>query len=60
MAFESTPQTEKGELGHAVELPQPPNGANIYLYLITESDNWERKTISIKERNAPARENSVS
>ena len=60
LAFENTPQTDKGELGCAVELSQPPNGANIYFYLIAESDNWERQTISIKERNVPARENSAS
>lgn len=29
-------------------------------YLTAENDKWERKTISIKARNVPARENSAS
>ena len=49
MAFENTQQTDQGELVYATELSQPPNGANIYFYLIAENDNWERNTISIKE-----------
>ena len=39
LAFENTPQTDKGELGCAVELSQPPNGANIYFYLI--AGEWQ-------------------
>lgn len=49
MAFRNTLQTDMGELVYAAELSQLPNGANIYFYLIAENDNWERKTISIKE-----------
>lgn len=60
MAFENTLQTDQGELVCAVELSQSPNGANIYFYLIAENDNWERKTIRIKESNLPDRENSTS
>ena len=49
LASENTQQTDLGELVYTTELSQPPNGANIYFYLIAENDNWEKKTISIKE-----------
>lgn len=49
LAFENTLQTDQGELVCTLELSQPPNGTNIYFYLIAGNDNWERKTISMKE-----------
>lgn len=48
LAFENTQQTDLGELVHTAELSQPPNGVNIYFYLIAEN-NREKKTISSKE-----------
>ena len=48
MAFENTQQTDLGELVHTAELSQPPNGVNIFFYLISEN-NREKKTISSKE-----------
>lgn len=60
MAFEKPLQTDKGELVCTVDFFSLLMALTFLFYLIAENDNRERKAISIKARNVPDRENSVS
>lgn len=44
----NTRQTDLGELVYTTELSQPPNGANIYFYLIAENETTGEEDNSIK------------